>query len=400
MGVIGWHIGGGFGFFSKMFGTGAANMLEATVVTSQGEVVTASEFQNPDLFYALRGGGYGFGVVISLTVRTHPLPAVIGHFYMRIRSKSRLGMEELSARFLHLYRDTVLGPMWGRQVDIRKVSTITDEYRFAVSMLTLLTYSEMVETWLPLLSWAQANPDEYSVESLSARDFPGQTFWDISRDSPNQKPTPYDPKEPNRAFAWNGNLGEISSYWMAYASRWLQNDQFLKDPTAGAKILLDLAEGAGYAQLHLSKAQNGAPQWAIDELDKTPMHPSIKNSFGLWIGDYRVDHFSPLVSNMAQYNTSGVRGWLMSCKTDSVDDCDMSAFYQAVNQFREVTPGSGAYFNEADYNEPDWQNTFWGKDNYRRLLDIKNRWDPEELFYCHNCVGSETWQEGGMCKKS
>ena len=74
VGVVGWHIGGGFGSFSKNFGTGPANMLEAKVVTAQGEIVVASEFQNADLFYALRGGGFGFGVVVSLTVRTHPLP--------------------------------------------------------------------------------------------------------------------------------------------------------------------------------------------------------------------------------------------------------------------------------------------------------------------------------------
>ena len=41
-----------------MFGTGPANMLEAKVVTAQGEVVVASEYQNEDLFYALRGGEY------------------------------------------------------------------------------------------------------------------------------------------------------------------------------------------------------------------------------------------------------------------------------------------------------------------------------------------------------
>ena len=78
VGVVGWHIGGGFGHWSKKFGTGPANMLEARVVTADGQVVVASEFQNEDLFFALRGGGFGFGVVVSLTVRTHPLPSRLG----------------------------------------------------------------------------------------------------------------------------------------------------------------------------------------------------------------------------------------------------------------------------------------------------------------------------------
>ena len=47
-------IGGGYGSWSKMFGTGPANLLEAKVVTADGEVVIANESNNPDLFFALR----------------------------------------------------------------------------------------------------------------------------------------------------------------------------------------------------------------------------------------------------------------------------------------------------------------------------------------------------------
>ena len=53
-------------------------MLEAKIVTANGDIVIASEFENADLFYAMRGGGHGFGVVVSLTVRTHPLPEYFG----------------------------------------------------------------------------------------------------------------------------------------------------------------------------------------------------------------------------------------------------------------------------------------------------------------------------------
>ena len=44
-------------------------MLEAKIVTADGRIVIANEYQNEDLFYAMRGGGFGFGVVVSLTVR-------------------------------------------------------------------------------------------------------------------------------------------------------------------------------------------------------------------------------------------------------------------------------------------------------------------------------------------
>ena len=65
---------------------------------------------------------------------------------------------------------------------------------------------------------------------------------------------------------------------------------------------------------------------------------------------------------------------------------------------RQDTPGSGAYFNEADFFEIEWQEQFWGQDNYNTLLGIKAKWDPEGMFVCHNCVGSEDWDDSGMCR--
>ena len=76
VGVAGLVQGGGFGSFSKGFGTGAANLLEAEVVTADGQVRIANASTNPDLFWALKGGGGGtFGVVTRLTLRTHELPS-------------------------------------------------------------------------------------------------------------------------------------------------------------------------------------------------------------------------------------------------------------------------------------------------------------------------------------
>jgi hypothetical protein len=78
-----------------------------------------------------------------------------------------------------------------------------------------------------------------------------------------------------------------------------------------------------------------------------------------------------------------------------------------VNKIREATPGSGAYMNEADTEEPNFQYSFFG-DNYNKLLDIKNDRDPWQLFYAVTMVGSERWmvegtqglptQQGRLCK--
>ncbi|MDE4982285.1 BBE domain-containing protein, partial [Francisella tularensis subsp. holarctica] len=47
--------------------------------------------------------------------------------------------------------------------------------------------------------------------------------------------------------------------------------------------------------------------------------------------------------------------------------------------------------NEADYFQKNWQQVFGGS-NYSKLLNIKNKYDPNGLFYCHHCVGIEYWQ--------
>lgn len=57
---------------------------------------------------------------------------------------------------------------------------------------------------------------------------------------------------------------------------------------------------------------------------------------------------------------------------------------------RDVSPAGGAYGNEANVGEPDWQHAFWGK-NFLRLLELKKKYDPTELFYVHHGVGSEGW---------
>lgn len=68
--------------------------------------------------------------------------------------------------------------------------------------------------------------------------------------------------------------------------------------------------------------------------------------------------------------------------------------YTTVQYLRNLDPDSGAYINEADKYEPNWQKTFWGS-NYERLLQIKRKVDPEDVLWCHPCVGSEEWEEVG-----
>lgn len=65
-----------------------------------------------------------------------------------------------------------------------------------------------------------------------------------------------------------------------------------------------------------------------------------------------------------------------------------------------ITPGGGAYLNEGDFRQPNFQEVFYGQ-SYKDLLVIKDKYDPEQLFYALTAVGSDRWAtqpNGRLCR--
>jgi len=98
-GIAGFTLGGGVGFLSKKFGLACDNLIDAEVVLADGSIVRANSKENPDLFWAIRGGGGNFGVVTSFTYQAHPVTDITFSLYMW---PADTGVDHLS-----FYRDYV-----------------------------------------------------------------------------------------------------------------------------------------------------------------------------------------------------------------------------------------------------------------------------------------------------
>ncbi len=96
----GLTLGGGIGYLSRRFGLTIDNLIGADVVLADGRFVTASASENSDLFWALRGGGGNFGVVTSFEFRLHPVNTVYGGPMM--------WPLERAAEVMQLWRDFIL----------------------------------------------------------------------------------------------------------------------------------------------------------------------------------------------------------------------------------------------------------------------------------------------------
>lgn len=93
------------------------------------------------------------------------------------------------------------------------------------------------------------------------------------------------------------------------------------------------------------------------------------------------------------------RTWAPGASLEDVQTIKNQVTHQEVPIFSRLEPSTGAYLNEADANEANFQESFWGP-NYARLRSIKQKWDATGLFITRKGVGSEDWDDTGLCRLS
>lgn len=94
------------------------------------------------------------------------------------------------------------------------------------------------------------------------------------------------------------------------------------------------------------------------------------------------------------------RGWAAETSVADQQALQRNLTHVEVPILKSLDPssGGGAYLNEADAYEQDFQDSFWGS-NYPRLYELKQKWDPQNLFIVKSGVGSEDWDDEGLCPK-
>jgi FAD/FMN-containing dehydrogenase len=384
VGVAGLVQSGGFGSFSKHYGTAAAHLLEAEVITADGRIRTVNPHTDPDLFWALKGGGGGtFGIVSKATLRVHELPEYFGAAVFQVKASSDTAFLGLLRRFVDFYREHLFNHHWGESVSINPRNTL------GISMVSWgLSADEAGKTWQPFLDWIAQRRGDYTIpEPPIIASIPSQKWWDTPWWKANNLPDAFmtDSRpgaDPHNAW-WSGDSGQVAWTIYGYESLWLPES--LLESESGAGLAAALFAGSRHQGigLHFNKGLAGAPPEAIDASRDTAMNPNVLDAFALAI-----------VAD-AGGGYPGVRGHEPDVRAARAS---REAVGKCLRELRRLAPGGGSYVSESNFFETDWQHAHWGS-NYNRLAQVKRRYDPAGLFVVHNGVGSEAWSPDGFTRR-
>ncbi|KAI3391504.1 hypothetical protein diail_7202 [Diaporthe ilicicola] len=354
----GFSQGGGHGPLMSHYGMGADNVLEWEVVMPNGKLVTAlphGEFS--DLYWALSGGGPGtWGVVISMTTRAHPSVPVGGaSLTVPLTGLSNDTYWDAVATFMEKSTEIVAN---GSYMTV----TVTDELFYLWGLTAPnKTAQEANEQLSPYVQYLKSANITYTLET---------TFYDNIYTHMDRYFGPFPFGVTPTAQVTGGRLlsrdilhnrSAIDNLTNTLRSKALPSGHFY-----AAFNFFDLQSTETAIESHRGSSQNSVlPAWTDSLASMIVVGP--------W--DFTIDRAE------------------MIARQEELTDIVMPAV-------REATPGGYAYLNEANFEEPDWQNTFYGE-NYDRLSSIKTRVDPGGLLYGRTAVGSEKWaedSEGRLCR--
>ncbi|EMD65059.1 hypothetical protein COCSADRAFT_190038 [Bipolaris sorokiniana ND90Pr] len=342
----GYGQAGGHGPLGPKYGLMVDQAVEFDVITADGKQHTINECSDPDLFWAMRGGGGGtYAVLTSYKFQLHPaVPINVYHFHAKFPapkniSESKIHQDILTALasnqalfgkhgiagYNFVLPDHVIFVQVMPSNDTEVIKTITSEWR------NLLTNTPGIEI---------TADDYYSFEKFSQ--------WHDFTEQPE--------------LARNGAVGLGFKGVGRFIPRTLfESDQSIEKLVEAVMTSMQYSyarHGSGGVQLYATGPDN------FPDNGKTSVNPIWRDS--LW----------EIV--MGQFWTTATPPNTLSPIQDIVT--------AMVEPLKALTPGGGCYLNEGDWAEKNWQETFFGV-QYEKLLAVKKRYDPTGLFNCWKCVG-------------
>ncbi|UJR23879.1 hypothetical protein I4U23_026851 [Adineta vaga] len=345
VGVTGGFLqGGGHGPLTRWKGLAVDQVLEFDVVLADGRRETVNSCQNTDLFWALRGGGGGtFAIVLSVILRTYPTPSIIGSYQVVIPPTNTR-----YADFLHHF--------------VQSLPALADAGWAGYFYLTTKTFT---------LAFLAPNADQSTANQTLHQLFSNYSDLNFTEPYVFSLPTFLDFFiHVMDATNTNGN-----NYVMG--SRLLPETIVRNQPHQVADAFLRVKDSEqGFLVGHLT---------AGGKVSDTTQNNSV----------------NPLWRTTLLHMLSA-QSW-----PDETSKEDQERLAKLVTKNVEVLQTisggaqSGAYLNEADPNESDWQQKFFGtREHYNRLKAIKDRVDPNGIFVCNKCIGSDDWSQDFNCPKT
>ena len=332
----GYTPGGGHSPLSSLHGLSADNTLELEVITANGRVVTASPSENRDLFWALRGGGAGsFGIVWSLTTKAFPqIPVSAATLTFTMGNHT----EDDFFKAIKVYHSII--------PNITSAGAYTYTYYYAAGGFTLY----------PLFG---ANLTIPQIRAILA---------------------PFVDALDSLGFSYEYHTSSYDTYYEAY------NGAFQTWPVGGLF-------GSRLIPRHtIVNNPDGLLSTTREIFDQGGVVVQITFNPNTQVAGNPDNAVLPAWRPSDIHLITGL-GWLNGAKNYPLMVQNQSKITNTyIPELKKLVPNSGSYMNEADGFEPDWQNDFFGV-NYPRLLSIKQKWDPNTLFWCDRAVGSEALSE-------
>jgi len=381
VGIVGWTLGGGKGWTTPLYGLGVDQLLHVDMVTPSGDIVYANFKHNKDLFWAIRGGGAGFGVITSMKIKLH-------------EPSCKLDGNRTMNNCYSVWTASWVGA-WNGGAPLPEIKNVLK------AMLNwTANYSH---TWNSLIDFHMDKQNKNFSLSITSKHFGTNktdptNFYSFKNTFQNLNIT-------NAFKKFNGYPVEDNQPPIITNKYWCE---LFPDPDNGNNCTVYpvvLQRRSSRIRFLVNSNTTLNPDFLHAMLNFwQPMCDTAHQSCS---SGFQLHYFFP--SGHGPNNGGAIKTGFRNAATQvfnlGIKNDHKKLTFEEQETWMHYTLGPAmykfsdtSYFNEAEYTlDPgQWEERFWGKDIHCELLRLKKKYDPKFLFNCRHCVGNEVGTEPGQ----